>query len=355
MSTPELIGKSRLEYYYDRDDALAVIERDREIMDSGKAVVIEEVLTFPSGAKTYFTSKTPWKDREGNIIGIIVVARDITDRIAMECDLKRIARELEQKNSLVTDFFINLSHEFKTPISIMLIAIELIEQHINNNGADMDLKDNISAIKQNAMRLSRLVHNLLDITKIDAGFMQANFTNEDLTQLLQHLVKSLEVFTLKKSIGISFYCSKKSIMMPVDKVWIDRIMLNLISNALKHTPAGGSIWVTCNTKNNKVVISVKDNGEGIPEDKKEIIFDRFRQVNSSLARSSEGCGLGLALTRSLVEMLGGRIWFESRIGEGSEFFIELPVLAAGKQKSIVVDGLVLEQRIRMELSDIVFG
>jgi signal transduction histidine kinase len=135
---------------------------------------------------------------------------------------------------------------------------------------------------------------------------------------------------------------------------LERIVLNLISNAIKHTPAGGSIRVACEWDDEHVVISVKDNGEGIPEDKRELIFDRFRQVNTSLTRLSEGCGIGLSLCRSLVELLGGRIYFESTPGLGSEFFIELPLLQMEVQNanSLIVNGQDISERVQMELSDV---
>jgi signal transduction histidine kinase len=102
-----------------------------------------------------------------------------------------------------------------------------------------------------------------------------------------------------------------------------------------------------------VTISVKDDGEGISDDKKEFIFDRFRQANTSLTRASEGCGIGLALTKALVELLHGRIWFESTQGEGSEFFVELPVLQADWQSQVLdADGMTRDRKVEMEFSDV---
>jgi signal transduction histidine kinase len=137
---------------------------------------------------------------------------------------------------------------------------------------------------------------------------------------------------------------------------LERILLNLLSNAIKHTPPGGAIHVDLKTADDKVTITVADDGEGIPDEKKNVIFDRFRQVNTSLSRTSEGCGIGLSITKALVELLGGSIAFESSLGVGSTFYVILPVLLV-EDAGYAADysGMGLESLVQMELSDIDFG
>jgi signal transduction histidine kinase len=283
-----------------------------------------------------------------------VVLSDITDRKIMEMDLRKAAEELEHKDKLVTDFFINISHELKTPITLIMLALEITENYLEQpklNRAGIMKRTMI--MKQNAYRLSRLVGNILDITKMDAGFMEPKFVHVDIIRLIQSLVESMESYAQKKGLSLLFSGSVKSKTMPADSQIVERIILNLVSNAIKHTPPGGTIWISCFDMDSKVIISVKDDGEGIPEEKKSIIFDRFRQVNTSLTRSSEGTGIGLSLTKSLVELLCGRIWFTSTLNAGSEFFVELPVLQMKEQPvPVVKDGMTIDKRIRMELSDL---
>ncbi len=267
--------------------------------------------------------------------------------------LRDSAKELERKNQLITDFFINISHEFKTPVSILLIASELVEQCIIQPKPDIEsLRANIPYLRQNVMRLGRLVNNLLDITKLDAGFMHPVLVNRDIVGMLRYLVSSLQVYAQQKDVVISYTGMQEEMMMPVDMVMLDRILLNLVSNALKATAPGGHIEVGCEALINRVRIFVSDNGTGIPRDKQKVIFDRFQQANPSLARSGEGCGIGLSLVKLLTRALGGHAWVRSEMGQGSTFFVELPIQEETTPREYSASGLMLDQRIEMELSDI---
>ena len=352
----EILGNTDIEFYTDDKYAQIVQENDKRIMDMNKPEIIEELVPTSNGLRTYLTNKVPWHDVNGNVIGIIGTGRDITDKKRMEQELIRQANELNDKNKLITDFFINISHEFKTPISIMLLAIEMIEYYLKQTDLDHQrLEKNKNVIKQNAYRLGRLVENLLDITKIDAGFMKLNWVEADIVYLIRNLVKSMTTYTMKKCLNIRFYSNLKTKIIATDVQFIERIILNLVSNSIKHTPKGGFIKIKLNGCEDKIIISVRDNGEGIPSDKKDIIFDRFRQANTSFARSSEGCGIGLSLTKSLVEMLGGKITFESMLGIGSEFFVELPIIHIGEIQELAENnGIIPNSRIQFEFSDIYF-
>ena len=265
-----------------------------------------------------------------------------------------LAMQLEDKNRFITDFFINVSHEFKTPLTILMLGLELLESKIKGMAdCSADIFRNISVMRQNSYRLNRLVSNLLDITKLDAGFMDPKWEWADILSLLRNLVASTETYARQKQLTVQFFTDADEKQMLTDGFMLERIMLNLLSNAIKHTQAGGHIDVNCRVADESVTISVKDNGEGIPENKKGIIFDRFSQVDTSLARTSEGSGIGLALTKSLVELMEGRVWFESVEGAGSEFFVELPVVHkeySSKNKEYGV--MQLDKRMQMEFSDI---
>ncbi len=275
-------------------------------------------------------------------------------RLNTETNLERMAQELQGKNDLITDFFTNISHEFKTPLSIILVNLQLMEYRMKNNSARHEGLDKaITVMRQNSLRLLRLIGNLLDVTKIDAGFMNPQFAEGDVVELVRGLVESVGDIATKAELSVRFTSSCPSRLMPLDSEKMERVILNLLSNAIKHTPAGGSIEVQLQCGADAVLLSVRDNGEGIPQDRQEVIFDRFRQANSSLTRSSEGCGIGLSLTRALVELMKGRIWVTSAPGVGSEFCVELPVLPSHKKRRLPkVDAMPLSRKLEMEFSDI---
>lgn len=301
-------------------------------------------------------------DGSGKAVRMYGTTTDISEMKALELQLRgqvsgleHAVQELESKNKLMTDFFTNISHEFKTPLSIILVDLQLMEYRLKEaSGPIKDkLSKTVSIMRQNALRLLRLVGNLLDVTKIEAGFMKARLINGDIVALTAGLTESVRNYAVNAGIALSFECDRGSRLIPVDNEKLERIMLNLLSNAIKHTRPGGHIVVRLTNEPNLITISVKDDGEGIAEDKKDFIFDRFRQVNTSLTRLSEGCGIGLALTQALVALLRGRIWFESKAGAGSEFFVELPVLQADWQAMPPeIDGMSREKKVEMEFSDI---
>ncbi len=300
--------------------------------------------------------------KDGCCSGTVSILRDFTARRQAEDALRQsetraqeLARELEKRNRFITDFFINISHEFKTPISILLLDVDLLDKKAARlaGGAATQIMKSTAVMRQNAYRLSRLVNNLLDITKLDAGFMEPTWELKDIVEWLEYLVKSTELYAAQRGLTLSFCSDTPEKLMVTDGFLFDRVLLNLLSNAIKHTPSGGRIDVTCHVEPDKIQVSVRDTGEGIPEEKKAMIFDRFRQVSTSMTRTTEGSGIGLALTKSLVSLLGGSIWFESTLGVGSTFTVELPVLQINlANKFADKKGMQLGKRIQMEMADI---
>jgi len=316
--------------------------------------------SFMGVFSTLYKYPHEFSERELRVLDMLArQAADVIERVRIEVELQDrekqaqlLAEALEKKNRLVTDFFINISHEFKTPLTILMLGLELLEKKLTKL-ADTGIDKNLAVMKQNSYRLSRLVSNLLDITKLDAGFMEPLWELRNIVEWLGNLVKTTEFYARQKGLSLSFASSAPEKAMFIDGFMLDRIMLNLLSNAIKHTQPGGAIGVFCGVEEGGVTISVRDTGEGIPDDKKLIIFDRFSQVNTSFTRGSEGTGIGLALVKSLADLLGGRIWFTSAQGSGSEFFVHLPAVQRNNvRKAVEQTGLQLEKRVQMELSDI---
>lgn len=179
-------------------------------------------------------------------------------------------------------------------------------------------------MEQNCYRLLRLVNNLIDITKIDSGYLVINEINCNIVSLIEDITLSVADYIENKGLSVVFDTDIEEKIIACDPEKMERIMLNLLSNAVKFTLRGGSIFVNVENGTESICIRVKDTGKGIPKEKLESIFERFVQVDKSLTRENEGSGIGLSLVKALVELHGGTISVNSKEGYGSEFIIHIP-------------------------------
>ncbi|WP_051569108.1 PAS domain-containing sensor histidine kinase [Alkaliphilus transvaalensis] len=265
---------------------------------------------------------------------VICMIRDISARKKND-ELQKAITENEKRlkealefDKLRTEFFSNISHEFKTPLNVILGTLQLILLYLKdhaNKPMEKNIIKKINTMKQNCYRLLRLVNNLIDINRIDAGYYVINKENYDIVRIIRDITLSVKDYIENKDIKFIFETQINSLIIACDPDKIERILLNLLSNAIKHTTAGGSITVSIKKTADKVIVTVKDTGTGIPKEKLDIIFERFSQVDESLVRKNQGSGIGLALVKSLVEMHKGKVSVRSILNKGSEFIIELPI------------------------------
>ena len=250
---------------------------------------------------------------------------DITKRKEIEEEKQKL-EEAIQLESIRNEFFGNISHEFKTPLNIILGIVQLIDKNIDSDNITKEnLLRHVNIMRQNSYRLLRLVNNLIDISRIDIGYYNLQSSNYNIVKVIEDITLSIAEYIKHKKINLLFNTDFKEIILACDVDKIERVMLNLLSNAIKYTDDGGNIQVSLNKVNNDVIISVKDSGVGIPKDKLELIFDRFGQVNSILSRRCEGSGIGLSIVKSIVEMHGGKIEVFSEVGKGTEFVFNIPI------------------------------
>jgi signal transduction histidine kinase len=271
--------------------------------------------------------------------------------------LKEKETELEELK-LKTEFFSNISHEFKTPLNVLIGAIQVIELYTSSGtiiDPDEKLKKYIKTMKQNAYRLLRLINNLINLSKIDSNYMELQMNNYDIIHIIDGIISSVDMYAKEKSVSIRFdkEFDRKVIACDADK--LEKIIINLLSNALKFANENGNIKVSVEEKPGVVCIIVEDDGIGIPKDKQIIIFNRFRQVESSYTRNKQGSGIGLSLVKALVELHHGEIRVESEYEKGSKFIVELPAViledeADRKFHMYFEDSR--DERIRIELSDL---
>jgi len=310
----------------------------------------------------YLLKCAPYLTIENTAKGVVVSLVDITKRKNAEIETFRSKEKYAEKvlsESLKTEFFSNISHELRTPLNVILCTLQLLESYSNGNytkDKEISFKKYINIMKQNSLRQLRLVNNLLDITKLDSGFLELNLMNCNIINVVESVAMSVAEYIKNNSIKLIFDTDIEEAITACDPEKIERIILNLISNSIKFTKEGGSIYVNIYDKGESIIISIKDTGIGIPKEKLDIIFDRFRQVDKSLTRTSEGTGIGLSIVKSLVELHNGKISVSSEYGKGSEFIIELPITVLPDEKvihrAIEAESQERIDKINVEFSDI---
>ena len=294
------------------------------------------------------------------------IAIDLTERKYIEKlqkkieEEKRTLEEVKKYDRIKIEFFANISHELRTPINVIFSALQIHEIKLNDGSFKSSSKDiykYTKIMKQNCYRLLRLVNNLIDITKIDAGYFLINKINYNIINLIEDITLSVADYVENKGLSIIFDTDVEEKIIACDPEKIERIILNLLSNAVKFNYSGGKIMVSIVDGIENVCVRVKDTGRGIPPDKLTTIFERFVQVDKSLARDHEGSGIGLSLVKSLVELHGGTISAISKEGVGTEFIIYLPCKLIQDQANNENPGCDRKgdsciERINLEFSDI---
>lgn len=203
---------------------------------------------------------------------------------------KKLLKETQEFNKLITEFFANISHELKTPLNVIFSAVQLLTLYNKNDSEEYNSEkwnSYLKVMKQNCYRLLRLVNNLIDITRFDSGYFSLNLKNLNIVNIAEDITQSVVEYVNSKGIRIIFDTDVEEKIIACDPDKIERILLSLISNAVKFTNKGDEIFVTVKDGGTIVSISVKDTGIGIPEDKLEFIFQRFGQVDKAIKRNRE--------------------------------------------------------------------
>ena len=285
---------------------------------------------------------------EESVEGIILVLHDFTE--------SKLLNEAKEYDKLKTEFFANISHDFRTPLSVIHAAIQLLQ--LSAKGTDIDkLRNSIDksslTIRQNINRLTKLIDNIIDVSKADTGFLQLSLKNCNIIHIIEEATMSVVDLASNKGIAVEFDTDTEEKIMACDEEKMERIILNLLSNSVKFTGNGGRIFVKVKEGLEYITIIVKDTGIGIPEDKQQMVFERFRQADKKSIRNHEGSGIGLSLVKSLVELHGGSISVQSKPGCGTEFTILLPVVRL-KEAADSSDGEMFStKKTEIEFSDII--
>ena len=240
-----------------------------------------------------------------------------------KAELERSYQKLQELDNLKSQFFANISHELRTPLTLILAPLESYLHEKNTTGRQS--KD-FEIMYHNGLRLLKQINNLLDLAKIDAGKMQLSYAKTDLVGFVKGIVASVGPLAEKKGISLSSLSDSNTIEFNFDRDKVERVLLNLIFNALKFTDSGGTVKVSCYQEREQVLVKIEDSGIGITKENIPKLFNRFSQIDSSASRRYEGTGVGLALVKELVELHKGKIWAESEAGRGTVMTFSLPFL-----------------------------
>jgi len=325
----ELIGKTDFDVFSDQHASTAFAD-EQQIIRTGEPIVGKvQRETYSGRADTWAsTTKMPLRDERGRIIGTFGISRDITAQIRAENALADQALQLTSQNEALRkldqlkDEFIGLvSHELRTPLtSIIGYAEMLSEDRLGRQDADRL----VGVIERNAQRLLRLVGDLLILSRIQSGKMAMEFSTTDLAGIASNATEEMRPEAQRKHIDLALSATAVP-GFAGDPTRIAQLLGNLISNAVKFTPDGGRVEVRLGMEGDQAVIAVTDTGMGIPAADRERIFDRFFRTENATRQAIPGTGLGLTITKAIVEAHNGTITVDSGEGRGSTFKIYLPL------------------------------
>jgi signal transduction histidine kinase len=272
----------------------------------------EELLALAQAERTlYFRPRqTKIADEQGQVHGVVTLLQDVTR-----------FKKLDQMKS---DFMATVSHEFRTPLTSLNMSIDILLQGLLG-GVSAQQGELLATAKADCERLTKLVKELLNLSRLESGRYQMKKEPVNMQDLVDDALKHLRVpFRLKE---IAFETAIDSTLpdFPADREQLSWVITNLVSNALRYTPAGGKVTICAGRENGLIQVSVADSGRGIPAEALDSIFDKFVQVRQSTESTPGSVGLGLAIAKEVVEAHGGKIWVTSEVGKGSTFVFTIPL------------------------------
>ena len=231
------------------------------------------------------------------------------------------AERLKELDQLKSRLYTNITHEFRTPLSIILGVAGQVKKEIQAK-----VMPQIEMIERNGQQLLRLVNQLLDLSKLESGNFELHYQQSDIINFLKYLTESFHSLAEQKAIQLHFLSEEDRLVVDFDQERLQQVFYNLLSNALKFTPEGGHIYFQVSQLEEAILeIKVRDTGIGIPADQLSKIFDRFYQMDDSNTRKADGSGIGLALVKELLQKMDGSITVKSKPERGTEFILKLPI------------------------------
>lgn len=331
------------------------------IFDSRINDVNKSILAIPQQYVFVWNKKKKWVEVTSLIVNdesgeyIISTVRDIEDRKKAE-EAEQLLELKKKEDNMKNEFFTNISHELRTPINVIYSALQVENDYLKNDKNKEHIIKYNKIIRQNCLRLIRLINNIIDVTRIETNFFKPNFRIENIVAVVEDISMSIVEYVDSKKMKLIFDTEIEEAYVSCDSDLIEKIILNILSNAVKYGKEGGSIEVYISQSNANIIsISIKDDGIGIPDEMKDKVFDRFLKVDTSLSRKTEGSGIGLSLVKQLVELHHGTVNFNSKINCGTEFIITFPILEGFEEVCATIEKPVNYEKNIIDSAEIEFS
>ena len=276
------------------------------------------------------TSRGIYDKATGELRNVIGVSRDVTERVQREMEIKAAQERAESANKAKSRFLANMSHELRTPLNAVIGFTDMMRQQTFGPLGNERYEEYATLIYDSGQLLLDLISDMLDMAKIEAGKLELNFENVDFNNTVEDSVRMLRDRAENSGLELTVSLSREPAFAAADKRAVKQIMLNLLTNAIKFTPAGGHVGVGVRTGGGVATITVRDTGIGIPAADLDRLGNPFEQVNGDPMLAKAGSGLGLALVRALVEKHGGSLKISSEEGVGTEVHASFPIEARSR-------------------------
>ncbi len=312
---PEMILGQDDSGLFSEETAARLMKQDRHVMESGETETIEETVTAGNASRIYLSTKGPYRDSRGRIIGVIGVSKNITE-------LKRISEELRENDKRKDESLAMLAHELRNPMAPLRLAADLMKLD-PERAAEQNVQD---VIARQVKKLGRLVDDLLDVSRLTRGKVELQRMSIDVRVPLRSAAGIIRPAAAAKGQHLEMAIPETPVVVYGDALRLEQVFSNLLNNASKFAGVEGSIKVCLREEQGEAVIGVSDNGAGIPREFLSRVFDIFTQGDGSSTRAEGGLGIGLTVVRSIVLMHGGRVEaFSEGLGRGATFTIRLPM------------------------------
>lgn len=304
----EILGKTSAEIFGD-DFAESGVDHDQEVIETGKPVEREEVFELAGRHRDFLTTKFPVFDGQGKVVAVGAVHVDLTERKAAE--------------KVKSEFVAMVNHELRTPLTAISGALKMMTA-----GAGGSMPDTavglLEIAQRNVDRMTHLVDDLLDVSSIQAGGLVLSIEPVNLDELINEAADDLRQEAEASHITLSVMLEEGAYLVQADAKRLMQVMSNLLSNAVRHSPAGTEIVLGVRRLDDCYRMSVQDEGEGVPDTFRGDLFAPFQQVDGSNTRNSGGTGLGLSISKAIVEAHGGSIGYHANDGAGCTFYFDIP-------------------------------